>query len=58
LQSPDGFRKESFSVVAYDGAEAIREAKNSFFGREPSYFHVRAVTRKSVNVIYKSNATG
>jgi hypothetical protein len=49
----DGFRKESFSVVASSDSEAIREASNGTIGN-PQHFHVRVVTGEGDRIIYHS----
>ncbi len=48
----DGLRRESDRIIAYDDAEAIREAAP--LGKVPSFWRVRKVTRTSDDVIHDS----
>ena len=50
----DGFRRESFSVVASSDDEAIREAETAALSKKPDHFHVRSVTSKGDQVFYRS----
>jgi len=49
----DGFRKESHHIRANSDKDAIREV-SIIEWRKPHHYHLRAVTRKSDRVIYKS----
>jgi hypothetical protein len=51
--SGDGLRKETDRIIAYDDAEAIREAAPIGRGT-PSFWLVRKRTRTSDDVIYDS----
>jgi hypothetical protein len=51
----DGFRKESFRVVASSESEAIKEAEIAAIVAKPHHFRVRAIARKGDTVIYRSD---